>query len=178
MAQRGSSPTVREGSDTEPHQAVGGEILSGALAVGAVADHLAQGQQEKRKKKAEPIVAIVFDVATKKVLAELTQKQLDKSTKRQRRTNREWDVFNQNVEKVNTAAEARFQANELPWLLKLLTGMAGDYPKLPMDRIIESIPDIINYNQMQKEIRRGVNRAAADRDQAIQHNCKEPTLPR
>jgi hypothetical protein len=39
---------------------------------------LAQGEQEKRKKKAEPIVAIVFDVATKKVLAELTQKQLDK----------------------------------------------------------------------------------------------------
>jgi uncharacterized protein with von Willebrand factor type A (vWA) domain len=155
-------------------------LILASSGVGAVANHQARkrkGHQDKRKQ--DPIVAIIVDVATGE-LAKVTQKQLDKYKTEEKAyeacVNHEWDVFKESVEKVKKAAEDRSN-----WI-KVLTALGdigsprGTGPDA-VRPVIGVGPEAVRAIQEQTEIKRGTERAAAARDQAIGSNCKEPALP-
>jgi len=94
----------------------------------------------------------------------------------------EWNVFNENVEKVKAAAEKHFEEREPPWIAKVLlfiaSGIGGDDKEDPThsaaDRSKDLFPDMINIMARNKEIEEGTKQAAEDRARAIKKNCKKP----
>jgi len=163
----------------------GGTLGGAAASVGAVAGFVLSLQQGRKrgkgrdKRKKDPIVAIIVDPATMQELAQLTQKQLDKYNEEAKAhnacVNRESDIFNENVGKITKAAHESYEKNHLPWWIEWATNIGGG--SKPEDRLLEQIPEIFNYNQMMDEIERRTKQATAQRDQAIQNNCKQPAIP-
>ncbi|HET8671159.1 MAG TPA: hypothetical protein VFM05_11185 [Candidatus Saccharimonadales bacterium] len=83
---------------------------------------------------------------------------------------REWRSFNDNVAKIEKAAQKKFEASQVPWWLEILKNMG---PSSVRDRTMDWLPTVIAYNEMQKEIREGRQKAAETRDQEIKKNCKK-----
>ena len=163
----------------------GGTLGGAAASVGAVAGFVLSLQQGRKrgkgrdKRKKDPIVAIIVDPATMQELAQLTQKQLDKYNEEAKAynacVNRESDIFNENVGKITKAAHESYEKNHLPWWIEWATNIGGG--SKPEDRLLEQMPEIFSYNQMMDEIERRTKQATAQRDQAIQNNCKQPAIP-
>jgi RHS repeat-associated protein len=84
---------------------------------------------------------------------------------------REWTIFNQNVTRIEEAAQQRFEANQIPWWLEILKNM-GPSPTVD-ERVKDAVPTVVNYATMRKEIEEGTQGAAKARDDAIKKNCKK-----
>lgn len=90
---------------------------------------------------------------------------------------REWNIFNQDVEKVTAAADKHFEERTGPRLLdriqrilELITTFGGEVD--PGDG--ESLRDLMNKQARETEIEKGTQDAAKARDERIQQNCKKP----
>lgn len=163
-------------------------LLQASSGVGALERRRRHRRLERPK--IEPITGIIVDVATKAVLAKLTQKQRDQYEKEVKAYNacvdHEWDVFKGKLEEVKATAEKHFKENEVPWGIQLLQALAGaiggggseDPVKSAEDRMKDAVPDIINIMARNAEIKEGTEREEAAREVAITKNCKEASIPK
>ncbi|HEX9628646.1 MAG TPA: RHS repeat-associated core domain-containing protein, partial [Pyrinomonadaceae bacterium] len=169
-----------------------GQILAGAMTVGAIANHFQQNRRRRNrgdKKKQDPTVAIIIDIPTgQSVLA--SQKTVDKLKREQKAHDdcvaHETDIFNQNVEKIKKDVEdATDRKGILGAFGDFLNGLFQRMPSEPGERLPQNPgegvyspgPDIALAIKKREDIEKATKKAAADRDQAIKKNCKEPPWP-
>jgi RHS repeat-associated protein len=139
-------------------------LLLASAGVGAIANQ--QRKQQKEKDGRPPKVPNLIIVVEK-----------SPESKYKLCVDREWDVFNQEVEKIKQVAEDRASWRSLWSTVGSI--FPGGWPDIPGEKPPPDIPtegpDAANAEQKQKEIEERTKQAAANRDEAIKNNCKKPT---
>lgn len=144
-----------------------GALMGGSEAAGAISRHLQQ--QDKRPPKV-PVLII-----------ESPKRPKTKEERHKECVDHEWEVFNQEVEKVKEEIEDAYHRNELLQILADVAGSIGQWGKIgpdekvpdnPGEGVYNPGPDIALALKKQKDIEDATKKAEASRDQRIKDNCK------
>jgi len=144
-----------------------GVLMGGSEAAGAISRHLQQ--QDKRPPKV-PVLII-----------ESPKRPKTKEERHKDCVDHEWEVFNQEVEKVKEEIEDAYHRNELLQILADIAGSIGQWGKIgpdekvpdnPGEGVYNPGPDIALALKKQKDIEDATKKAEASRDQRIKDNCK------
>jgi RHS repeat-associated protein len=145
-----------------------GQIVGAAMTVGAIANHLQQNrQQDKDKRPPKEVNRIIVREKSREANYKLC-------------VAREWDVFNQNVERVKQAIEDAYHMRELlASFAEILFGMGQRQPSEPGEHLPENPAEGIPNPgpaaalaiQKQREKEEATKGAAENRDRAIAKNC-------
>jgi len=152
-----------------------GQIVGAAMTVGAIANQQRKQQRKKKEKDERPSKVPNLIIVREKSPEAVYKRCVD----------HEWEVFNQDVEKINQAAEDK--TSWMDFWMRL-----GDYlfrsgsrpdpsepgenlPKDPGESIDPGVgPAAARAIQKRKEIEEATQKAAENREKAIK-NCKKPT---
>ena len=148
-----------------------GQILAGAMTVGAIANHLQQNQQDKDKnndKDKRPPKERALIIAREK-----TPEAMYKQCVRQ-----QWHIFNQAVEKVRDAAQQRADARSLIIAVGHIPPsgreeVASIRPGMPRPGDIDYTTGPSPHWMEKRKNRAGIRRQAEARENI--KNCKRPT---